>query len=141
MKLTANEYYIRNICNRLSTILNLPYDVVRAVVDGIPLCILEDLKNRGREDLESGEYKESKLEIPSIGTITLRIAKYPDKDDSYFNGRAFKPKFSIDEKFLMKCRKAYYGQENFLLDTMTKNFKGHLEDHYTSLVKGDDDFE
>ena len=64
--------------------------------------------------------------------------KYPDKPDSILQGRAFRPRFVIKEDFLLKLRYAYYARKNYLLERVTKNFKGMFDKHFTSLIYRED---
>lgn len=135
MSLGSNEYYIRKMSNQLSIMLGLPYNVVRSVLDGEHLCVLNSIKEQGRIDLlEKGEINKISIEIPNIGTLKLTPAKYPKTENSILDGNAFRPKFIIKEQFLLQCRYAYYDQKNYLVDELESNFKDLFSEYYSSIV-------
>lgn len=136
-KLSANEWYARKASKDIGNMLDLPEALVRSVIDALALHLLDELREQGIKD--GDEAKIVELELPNIGTLKLFPAKYPDNDCAILNGRAFKPKFIIKEQFLLKCRHAYYGHHNYLLEEVTSNFKDMFDQHYQSIIRRDDD--
>jgi hypothetical protein len=136
-KLSDNEWNIRRASSNIATALDLPYDVVRSVIDALALHILDEIREQGIKD--GDEAKKVKVELPNIGTLELFPAKYPDNETAILQGRAFKTKFTVKEAFLLKCRFAYYDQYNYLLEEATKGFKDLVKEHYTSIIRSDGD--
>lgn len=134
-RLSANECYIRNLSEKLSEMLNLPYEVVRSVIDGIHLSILNDIREQGRTDMQNGEVNKITIELPNVGTLILSPMKYTPKKDSILDGQALKPKFIIREKFLLDCRYAYYDQRDYLSEVLIENFQNLFSNHYSSIMK------
>ena len=135
-KLSQNEWYARKATKDISNMLDLPEAVVRSVIDALALHLLDELREKG---MNADEAETVELELPNIGTLKLFPAKYPDNECAILNGRAFKPKFIIREQFLLKLRYAYYDHHNYILDEVTQNFKDMFDDHYKSIIRGDED--
>lgn len=135
-KLSQNEWYIRRATHDIATMLDLPEEVVRAVLEALPLHMLDELREQSEQN--DGTAEKCSIELPLIGTLELYPMKYPDKPDSILQGRAFRPRFVIKEDFLLKLRYAYYAQKNYLLERVTKNFKGMFDKHFTSLIYRED---
>ena len=48
MALHSNEKFTREVCSVLSDSLGVPYDLVRSIVDGVGLYILEKVAEEGK---------------------------------------------------------------------------------------------
>lgn len=138
-KLSANEWYARKATRDIATMLDLPENVVRSVIDALSLHMLDELREKGIED--GDDPQKVCLELPNIGTLELFPAKYPDNDTAILQGRAFKTKFVVRENFLLKCRHAYYAAHNYILDEVKVNFKDMFNEHYRSIIRRGDDEE
>lgn len=136
-KLSQNEWYIRRATKDISTILDLPENVVRSVIEALSLHMLDEIREKGIQDGDNPE--KCNLELPLIGTLELFPMKYPENEHSILQGRAFRPKFTIKEQFLLQLRQAYYGGQNFLLERTTQNFKEMFDKHYSSLIFREED--
>ena len=136
--LNKNEKYARNITSRIANLTGLSDKAVRAVIDGIELCLLDDLRTRamisGNEDKD-----EILLEVPNIGTVKLFTSRYPAEMSNYLNGNSFNSKFIIDKKFLMKARWAYYDKHDYLTERCCDNFKDLFKEHYKSIIQSEED--
>lgn len=133
-KLHNNEVFTRQLCSDLSKMLNLPYDVVRQVIDGLGLYILHEMVKLGEEARKNGKYEKFKVEVPMIGTIEVFPKKYPTNEHSILEGWALRTSFSVREPFLLKARHAYYAGEDPLLQNLSANFEGMIKEKYAKLI-------
>lgn len=136
--LTKNEKYARNITSRIANLTGLSDQAVRAVIDGIELCLLDELRTRAIE-LGNKDKDEILLEIPNIGTVKLFTSRYPSEMSNFLNGNSFNSKFIIDKKFLMKARWAYYDKKDYLTERCSSNFKDLFKEHYKSIIQSEED--
>ena len=98
--LNKNEKYTRELSDRIAVMTGLSSSAVRAVIDGIELCLLDDLRAKGKE---SGVDEKSVilLEIPNLGTLKMHTTKYPKEMSVMLDGRSFKSTFTINKKFYL----------------------------------------
>ena len=112
--LSENEKFTRKLCDTLSKAYGVPYDLVRAIIDGLGFYVLHTLAEKGKYDREHGIKEKFKIEIPMIGTLELTPKKYNNTSAikvSKFDGKTLVSGFKIREPYLAKIREAYYGGE------------------------------
>lgn len=136
--LNKNEKYTRELSDRIAVMTGLSSSAVRAVIDGIELCLLDDLRTKGKE---SGVDEKSVilLEIPNLGTLKMHTTKYPKEMSVMLDGRSFKSTFTINKKFLDRARWAYYGHWDYLTERCSANFKNLFKNHYRSIMQNEED--
>lgn len=135
--LSSNEKYTRELCSRLSVMTGLPYNAVRAVIDGVELCLLEDMRKQSLEH-DTNEKATFSLELPNIGTLKLSTHRYPEDMSVILGGNSFKSGFTISKKFLNRLRWAYYDSYDYLTERTMSNFKELFAEHYKSIVQDEE---
>lgn len=135
-KLTPNELYIRSLVSRISKLTSLPPGAVRAVIDGVELCILDDIRKQGMAH-DPDEKNELEIELPHFGTLKMSTTKYPASMSKILDGRSFKSKITISETFLNRVRWAYYDKYDYLTRQITTGFKGLIANHFKSIIEED----
>lgn len=133
MALHSNEKFTREVCSVLSDSLGVPYDLVRSIVDGVGLYILEKVAEEGRIAEEEGK-EAFTIDMPMVGTLTVFPKKYPETENSILEGRALRTKFKVREPFLLKMRYAYYTDKHYLEENISENFEKFLAQRYSNLI-------
>lgn len=136
--LNNNEKYTRKICSKIANLTGLPQGVVRAVIDGLELCLLDDIRDIAN-NTDTSQKTTLNLELPNIGTLILHTTSYPKDMSVILDGNSFKSSFNIGKKFLNKLRWAYYGKYDYLTERAQSNFDKLFVDHYKSVIQGDDE--
>lgn len=137
--LNSNEKYTRDVVNRVANMTGLPASAVRTVLDGVELCILDDLRLKGQKSAPDAKVVIP-VEIPNIGTLKLSTTSYP-KDKSlsdYTDGKSFKSTIELSKKFLNRIRWAYYANWDYLSQRAEANFSKLFSGHYQSIIRGED---
>lgn len=131
--LNSNERYTREVVQRLSVLTGLPTEAVRSVIDGLELCMLEDIRKAALE-VDTSDKNIIQLELPKIGTLKLSTSRYPSEKSVMLDGKSFRSSFNIYERFLTKLRWAYYGKYDYLTERSEANFRELFKDHYKSII-------
>lgn len=133
-RVSKSEQHLRKLSSQISTLTDLPYNVVKTVLDTFYLLLLNEIRNQGIDDiLKNSKYNNIEVDIPNIGKIALLPTKW-NRDDSIFGGQAFRVKFYIDDNFLYRCRNSYYCYHDYVTDSLSDNFPGQFSKYYSSML-------
>lgn len=133
----VNPFYesVKNYKEIISNLTGIDSEVVQTVIDGLNLCILNDVYQQGLENAETDELKTKwvRVDIPGAGTAWLAPVNR-NKVDNGVEGYTFKCNFNIDKKLLSQLKSSYFLHENHLLNEVQRNFSEKFPKNLKSLL-------
>lgn len=124
--LRPNEVYKRRMISGLSELLELEPEQISAVLDGIYLYMMHDLFTKyQQESTLSGEFK---VEIPMIGTVTLK-----GTDERLV------PEIKMTKQFMNDAKQAYFYGKDPMLDRIESNFNRDIQSKFLKLLSESED--